>query len=246
MTRIQLQLEPERKALYAAASARLQGVELVSAEADALITDTPGASPLPTLLDQPDRIDLSSLVDLPSSRIMPAHLWRFSPSVLPVAESRRSGQLGEPGLLRIHHWLTTPSDPLAMAFAQVDLAHWLFGCRPRHIHTLSRENYLHYHLGFPDGGMALIDIATSRPGEENYYSMHLVGSEGAAYADDHRNVHLQFGAHGARARLHAHNELLAVQAMLAEFLTGLREDHPWSVELSETHNALETAREALN
>ena len=221
-------------------------MEIVSAEADALITDTPGSSPLPTLLDQPGRFDPASLRDMPAPRIMPAHQWRFSPSVLPVAESRRIGQLGEPGLLRIHHWLTTPSDPLAMAFAQVDLAHWFFGCRPRHIHTLSRENYLHYHLGFPDGGMALIDIATSRPGEENYYSMHLVGSEGAAYADDHRNVHLQFGTGGTRAHLHPPNELLAVQAMLAEFTAGLREDRPWSVGISETSDVLETVKEALH
>ena len=66
MTRIQLQLETERKALYAAASARLQGVEIVSAEADALITDTPGSSPLPTLLDQPGRFDPASLRDMPA------------------------------------------------------------------------------------------------------------------------------------------------------------------------------------
>ena len=150
-------------------------------------------------------------------------------SVLPVEESRRNRPLGEPGLLRIHHWLVTPSEAPATAFPQVDLAHWFFGCRPEHIHTLRREHYLHYHLGFKDGGMALIDIATHRPGKENYYSMHLIGSQGAAYADDHRNVHLQFGPGGTRAHLHPPNELLAVQAMLTEFTAGLREDRPWSV-----------------
>ena len=246
MTRIQLQPEPEREALYTEASTRLHEVEIVPTDGDALITSTLGSSPLPTLLDQPGRFDPASLRDVAAPRIMPAHQWRFSPSVLPVEESRRNGQLGEPGLLRIHHWLVTPSEAPATAFPQVDLAHWFFGCRPEHIHTLRREHYLHYHLGFKDGGMALIDIATHRPGKENYYSMHLIGSQGAAYADDHRNVHLQFGPGGTRAHLHPPNELLAVQAMLTEFTAGLREDRPWSVGISETSDALETVKEALS
>ena len=246
MTRIQLQLEPEREALYTEASTRLHEVEIVPTDGDALITSTLGSSPLPTLLDQPGRFDPASLRAVAAPRIMPAHQWRFSPSVLPVEESRRNGQLGEPGLLRIHHWLVTPSEAPATAFPQVDLAHWFFGCQPEHIHTLRREHYLHYHLGFKDGGMALIDIATHRPGKENYYSMHLIGSQGAAYADDHRNVHLQFGPGGTRAHLHPPNELLAVQAMLTEFTAGLREDRPWSVGISETSDALETVKEALS
>ena len=37
--------------------------------------------------------------------LMPAHTWRFLPSIPAVRHSLDAGKLGEPGLLRIHRWL---------------------------------------------------------------------------------------------------------------------------------------------
>lgn len=246
MIQIKLDLEPERQAPYAAALARLRDVEVTTGRGHALITTKVGESSLPTLLDQPEITPPELLSSLAGASIMPAHPWRFSPSIHPVEESRSSGQLGEAGLLRVHHWLIANTAPEHIAFSQVDLAHWFFGAPPTHTHGLSRANYLQVHLGFAKGGMALLDLATNRPGPDNYYSLHLIGSRGAAYSDDHRNAHLLFGEEGPRALIHQENQLLAMQTMLTEFLAGIREERPWSVRLQDTIDALATVKEAAH
>ena len=244
MINLSLHLEPDRQALYAAALARLPDVEVVSQDADAMITNEANHITRPALLDQPEALSSEDLEALDKLRIMPAHQWRFSPSILPVQESRANGQLGEPGLLRTHHWLSSNVPPTSASFAQVDLAHWFFGSAPNRIHTLSRVNYLQLHLGFPANGMALIDTATNRPGNDDYYSLHLIGSSGAAYADDHRNAHLLLAEQGSQALMHQQDEVLAIQNMLSEFVAGLRENRDWKVSLEDTLNALATVKEA--
>lgn len=246
MIQIKLDLEPERQALYAAALARLRDVEVTTGHGHALITSKAGESTLPTLLDQPEKTPAKLLSSLAGASIMPAHPWRFSPRIHPVAESRSSGQLGEAGLLRVHHWLSANTAPEQVAFSQVDLAHWFFEASPIHTHGLSRANYLQVHLGFAKGGMALIDLATDRPGPDNYYSLHLIGSHGAAYSDDHHNAHLFFGKEGPRALIHPESQRLAIQKMLTEFLAGIREERPWSVRLQDTIDALATVKEVAH
>lgn len=246
MIKIALKLEPDRQALYAAAIARLREVELANGDADAIVIDRLGKSSLTTLLDHPESSSAAQLEALRNLRIMPAHQWRFAPSVLPVQESRSNGQLGDPGLLRTHHWLSANANLGHAAFAQVDLAHWFFGSPPTRTHSLASDNYLQLHLGFPNDGMALIDIATNRPGENDYYSMHLIGSSGAAYTDDHRNTHLLLAEQGSEALIHKQDELLAIQNMLQEFVAGIRENRAWNTSVDDTLAALSTVEEATN
>lgn len=249
MTRIRLDLTTDRSDLYAEALSRLHDAELCTDDsADAIIVDTTEkatASNTPCLLDRPEVQTMDALSTL-SDKVMPAHLWRFLPSVSAVQDSHSSGQLGDPGLLRTHHWICEERPTNQVAFPQVDLALWFFGASPKQTHGLQSPLYLQIHLGFEKDGMAMIDLATAHPGSTDYYSMHLIGSTGAAYADDHRNAHLLFGSEGTQALLHRQNLLLGTQNLLREFIAGIKEDRPWSVTVQDSINAHSTVKEATN
>ena len=47
-------------------------------------------------------------------------------------------------------------------------------------------------MGFADGRMALIDHYQALPAGDNYFSLSLIGSRGAVYADDHQNMQLLY------------------------------------------------------
>src|SRR5207245_3522260 len=57
---------------------------------------------------------------------------------------------------------------------------------------------LHVHLGFPEGAMALVGYACV-PSAAGYAALTLIGSQGAAYVDDHDNMQIVFGASSAAA-----------------------------------------------
>jgi predicted dehydrogenase len=244
-----MDLPPGRASLYEEALGRMRDVEISRKPGpDALITGDVAAaasSEAPCLLDGPEtcRVEQVAALSPAGGRIMPAHEWRFVPEVIPVRRSSEDGKLGEPGLLRIHWWHTGPLPLRAAAFGQVDLAHWFFGSAAPSCHVLRRPDYLQLHLGYPGNGMAMIDIAAGRPGLDSYYSLHLIGSNGAAYADDHHNAQLLFGGNGARALLTARNRLLGMRSMLEEFVSGIVENRHWSVGLEDTAGALQTLKE---
>ena len=240
MLKIQVNLNPSRRALYLEALARMNGVRAVETNADALVTDKIPDRTLPCLLDHPHKVSCDQLRELQESSTMPAHPWRYAPNIVPLQESRLRGLLGEPGLLRIHHWLAAEDCPSSLAFHQVDLSHWFFSGHPTSCYTYSGPDYLQLHLGYPDSGMSLIDIATNRNGSNDYYSMHLIGSHGAGYADDHANGHLLLNENGMHALIPPANEVVTVRNMLEEFVNGIKENRPWNVSPEDTLNALRT------
>lgn len=157
-------------------------------------------------------------------RLMVGHDMRFLPSNVAVSQALKSGQLGEPALLRIHHWLpadttaTVPQDPTGDAYraatighlaSEIDLANWLFQGFPTRVYAKSRSSstfqsdsssstqmkghdYFQLHVAYPRDGMALIDRSTALPAGADYFSLSLIGTTGAAYADDHQNMHLAY------------------------------------------------------
>jgi predicted dehydrogenase len=132
--------------------------------------------------------------------VMLAATGRFQPSIQEVAAVNSSGALGPPGLLRIHRWMTGGRQVAPADLAdQLDLANWLFGTLPSDVYAVRRGeegSYIHVHLGFPGGGMTLIDVATTLHDGEDYYCLSLIGGDGSAYVDDHHNMHLLFaGGH---------------------------------------------------
>jgi predicted dehydrogenase len=134
---------------------------------------------------------------------------RFLPSRQLIRQQLDAGRLGEPGLVRIHRWVPQgPPDAgpdggaAAPEARDLDTASWLMGAAPEVVFALQGAgDHLNgrstlVHLGFPAGGMALIDYADDLPPGDGYRSLSLIGSSGAAYADDHQNAQLLYrGGH---------------------------------------------------
>src|SRR5205085_8908378 len=112
----------------------------------------------------------------------------------------------------------------AELFDEIDLACWLFGQPPSEVYAAGRPpDYAQLHLGFPGGGMALIDYARTLPPGDAYFSLSLIGSAGAAYADDHHNMQLLFGRGHPRA-LNTGQGDGRLLAQLQEFVTAVAEN----------------------
>jgi predicted dehydrogenase len=94
----------------------------------------------------------------------------------------------------------------------LDLALWLMGTAPTLVYALERGQgsagdgpghggLTQVHLGFPGGGMAVIDNADLLPPGDGYQSLSVIASSGATYADDHQNVQLVYrGGHPSALR----------------------------------------------
>jgi predicted dehydrogenase len=136
---------------------------------------------------------------------------RYLPSRQLIRQQLDAGQgkLGETGLVRVHRW--EPAGP-AQAEPQtgdlpgplvrdLDLATWLVGSQPERVYALEHRadvrdawtgRYLQVHLGFAGGGMALLDYSARLPEGDGYAALSVIGSSGAAYADDHQNMQLVY------------------------------------------------------
>jgi predicted dehydrogenase len=128
---------------------------------------------------------------------------RYLPSRQLVREQLRLN-LGAAGLVRLHRW--EPADPApvspmglpALLVRDLDLVLWLTGQAPDRVFAVERPQLVEVHLGFPGGGMTLVEYATLTGGT-SYQALSVIGASGAAYADDHNNAQLLFRADGVRA-----------------------------------------------
>jgi predicted dehydrogenase len=107
--------------------------------------------------------------------------------------------LGAAGLIRIHRWQSKGNEPSADDASPGPLVrdlewvvHWV-GASPSHVFALGN---IQVHLGFNNGGMALIDYQSTFPVGAGYHSVTVIAANGAAYADDHENQQLLYrGGH---------------------------------------------------
>ena len=186
-------------------------------------------------------------------RLMVGQASRFVPAVQTVKSSLESGKLGVPGLLRIHRWESLKTDPAEelqqRAVREIDLANWLFGRPPTDVYAAARTvsssphdgpDYVQIHLGFPEGGMAMIDESATISGDEDYFSLSMIGSTGAAYADDHRNMQLLYGG-GRPAALKTGQGSLHLLAQLQEFVSAIEESREPAIRGAEGRLALQVA-----
>jgi predicted dehydrogenase len=150
------------------------------------------------------------------------------------------------------------ADVLLRMTPEIDLACWLFGRRPASIYAArsrSREtsgglnsdefsyaDYVQLHLGFPGGGMALIDHATLPPGAA-YFSLSLIGSTGAAYSDDHHNMQVLYGG-GQPAAIPTGQGDAALLAELQEFVSAVEAGREPLVTAADALAALQVAAAA--
>ena len=127
---------------------------------------------------------------------------RFYPGNQTILDRISTRKLGEPGLWRVHRWREKQSaaEPtlLERIYGDVDLAICVFGSQPTEVYALGcpsadqAASYVQLHFGFPAGGMAVLDFSGTLPPGPGYDSASLIGSTGAAYADDHHNTHLLY------------------------------------------------------
>ena len=153
---------------------------------------------------------------------MAGQIDRYRPDVAAVRASMDAGQMGQPGLLRSHRWQPPPTggpatwrlDPdqsggifIHELTREIDIAAWLFDGPPETVFAVARgqdsdrPDAAVVHLGFPDGGMAVLDVTTALPPGEGYWSLGIIGADGAVYADDQHNMQLLYAGGSPAARL---------------------------------------------
>jgi predicted dehydrogenase len=145
---------------------------------------------------------------------------RYRPSSRLIYEQLKSQRLGEPGLIRLHAWSGTADfrEHQRMKLRAIDVVLWLFGERPEIVQvsrcSLDRTNFTHnlgertetdnagcacyelIHMGFSGGRSAVLDISHAPSLQAGYWALHVIGSRGAAYADDETNVQLKLASGG--------------------------------------------------
>ena len=112
---------------------------------------------------------------------------RYVPSRQLIRQQVDAGKLGEPGLVRIHRWESNPA-----ILCDLDLILWQIGKAPNLVFAVENEACTQVHLGFPGGEMALLTFSKRPLSGNSYCSLSIIGSSGAAYADDHQNTQLLY------------------------------------------------------
>ncbi len=157
---------------------------------------------------------------------------------------------------------------LEAVLPDVDLANWIFGALPTEVYATGKKgtgpiyrngpqrashkldlspfspfSYVQVHLGYPDGGMALVDHCMMLPAGSDYFSLSLAGSNGAAYADDHHNMHLLYGG-GRPTALPADRGRLYHLAELQAFVDAIEKGRPPAITADDGHKAVQVVRAA--
>ena len=186
------------------------------------------------------RLDaLAKAAQLGESHLAVVNPDRFLPSRKHIHQQLGAGKLGALGLLRSHRWepLSEINDGQAPTFpaallGDLELAVYYFDRLPNLVFGVEKQwfdqnqrtvQFNQVHLGFSDGGMALIDYSNGLPPGDSYSSLSLIGSTGAAYADDQKNMQLVYrGGHPESWRAEEKNS--QIQVMIQEFVIGINDN----------------------
>ncbi len=255
MTTIRLAIpgESDERTAYESAASRVRGIELVSIDDDsidaiAVTSAFPDAAEISTkasaagqhLLIDMRQVSVKDTAAQASRdvnvRRMIGGSSRFVPSIRAVKDSLTAGKLGAPGLLRIHQWRA--NDDASFIAPELDLANWIFGVRPTEIYATGAAGYVQVHLGFPDGGMALIDSASALTSGGDYFSLCMIGSTGAAYVDEHYDMQLLYrGGHPSALKIGQGNTHLVAE--LREFAAAIEQNREPSITIADVRAAMQ-------
>lgn len=151
---------------------------------------------------------------------------RHLPSRRLIREQLDTGKLGEVGLIRLHRWEPNPShDSLPPLVRDLDLTLWLMDRTPNLVYAVGNDRLTQVHLGFPGGGMALIDHGYRLPAGDGYQSLSVISSAGAAYADDHQNMQLLYRG-GRPQAVRTEEGVRQMASLIQEFIDGLKAGVP--------------------
>jgi predicted dehydrogenase len=181
---------------------------------------------------------------------------RFLPSRQLVHQELLAGKLGEPGLVRLHRGEAQTVQAAGEEAAalppplirDLDLARWLIGKNPNLVFAVESpaggaENhgrFIQVHLGFPGQAMALLDYSSRLPAGEGYQSLQVIGSAGAAYANNEQNMQLLY-AGGQPRGVKASENIKQMTLLLQDFLDGLAAKRDFSIATSAWQSCLAVA-----
>ena len=123
----------------------------------------------------------------------------------------------------------------------------MFGGAPEKVWTLqtpSNPDYIQFHLGFANGGMAMIDIACSLPAGGDYFSLSIIGATGTAYADDHHNMNLLYAGDQPNA-LRTSEGRADLAGQLQEFVDAIHEQRQATVILKDATRAIAVTKQII-
>ncbi len=196
---------------------------------------------------------------------MAGQIDRYRPDVAAVRASMDAGQMGQPGLLRSHRWQPPPTggptawrlDPdrsggifIHELTREIDIAAWLFDEPPETVFAVARgqdsdrPDAAVVHLGFPNGGMAVLDVTTALPRGDGYWSVGIIGADGAIYADDQHNMQLLYKGGTPAARLTSTGDA-TVLSQLQAFVAAVNNSADASDSVAAGVLALEVAEAAM-
>ena len=264
---IRLALVSEDTAISQLLGARLRGVKLVSsADCEAVAFFDPAATTVEEIqaflsagkhvaaLGDMCRLEteleaLSAAAQERGVRFFIVNADRYLPSRQLIRQQLDAGKLGAPGLLRIHAW--QPSNDASATHLSLarslDIAVWYMGKLPDLVYAIENNGdaagpgrFVQVHLGFPGGGMALVDVSNRLPPGDGYHSLSVIGSAGAAYADDHQNMQLVYrGGQAQGMRTGEGSKHLA--ALVQDFADGLAAGRDLSPSIEAWRNVLSLA-----
>jgi predicted dehydrogenase len=151
--------------------------------------------------------------------------------------------------VRIHHWLSAPTAPAPLGLPapllrDLDMVQWLIAQPPDRVFALERPaaagRTVQVHLGFPGGGMALVDYTSGLPDGNGYRSLSVIGAAGAAHADDHQNMQIVYRG-GAPQAVRTAEGVRHFTALVQEFLDALHAGRDLSASTADWRGVLAVA-----
>lgn len=232
------------------------------------VLDAAGARPVllaPEVLREPE-LWSAVLRSPPDQPRWVANPDRFLPAVMAMRQSLQAGQLGVPGLLRLHRWQSATTTPPAGQMTagrswlrDLDLMCWLMGGVPERVYALRQTppsaaaagslladlsglpaGTLQLHCGWKHGGMALLDFSDQLPAGDGYQSLMLIGSSGAAWQDDHQNRQLVLRGGPAQTVLDD-THWPAVAGLLQAFVDHVASAAEWAAAVADWSAVLQLA-----
>lgn len=184
-----------------------------------------------------DLLDTLLLVARPGgARLAVVNPASHLPSCQLIRRLLAPGPLGKPGLVRLHRW-KPPGVPRPLV-GDLEWITGLMGSAPQLVYAVDNvpAGFLHVQLGFAGGATALLDHARVPAGDE-YGSLSVIASAGAAHADEHANVQLLYRG-GPPQALRTGDGVLALTSLLQDFVEGLVSGRDFSPSLAGWRTAL--------